>query len=91
MVQLQAQAATQRHALERSQLQISTHAQQVFLAEQELRRFRAGVLEAARILVGLERTGAVGADVLAGLLDHLGLRQARVPLAQLRPVPARAH
>jgi len=91
VVQLQAQAATQRHALERSQLQISTQAQQVFLAEQELRRFRAGVLEAARILVGLERTGAVGADVLAGLLDHLGLRQARVPLAQLRPVPARAH
>ena len=37
------------------------------------------------------RTGAVGADALAGLLEHLGVRQARVPLAQLRPVPARAH
>mgnify|MGYP005624783223 CR=1 FL=1 len=91
MVQLQAQAATQRRALERTQLQVSAHAQQVLLAEQELRRFRTGVLEAARILVELERTGAVGADALAGLLEHLGVRQARVPLAQLRPVPARAH
>lgn len=86
VVQLQARTATQRRALERSQLQVSAHAQQVLLAEQELRRFRAGVLEAARILVELERTGAIGADALAGLLDHLGVRQARVPLAQLRPV-----
>lgn len=86
VVQLQAQAATQRRALERSQLQVSAHTHQVFLAEQELRRFRTGVLEAARILVELERTGAIGADALAGLLDHLGVRQARVPLAQLRPV-----
>ena len=89
VVQLQAQAATQRRALERSQLQVSAHAQQVLLAEQELRRFRGGVLEAARVLVALERTGAIGADALAGLLDHLGVRQARVPLAQLRPVTGR--
>lgn len=91
VVQLQAQAATQRRALERTQLQVSAQAQQVLLAEQELRRFRTGVLEAARILVELERTGAIGADALAGLLEHLGVRQARVPLAQLRPAPARAH
>jgi hypothetical protein len=88
VVQLQAQAASQRRALERSHLKVSAHAHQVLLAEQELRRFRGGVLETARVLVELERTGAIGADALVGLLDHLGLRQARVQLAQLRPVPA---
>lgn len=90
VVQLQAQGAAQRRALARPQRQVSAHAEQVVFAEHELRRFRGRVLEAARILVELERTGAIGADALAELLDHLGLRQARVPSVQLRALPARA-
>lgn len=86
VVQLQAHAATQRRALERTQLQVSAHAQQALLAEQQVHRFRGNALEAARVLVELERTGAIGPDALAGLLEHLGLRQARVQPAQLRRV-----
>lgn len=86
VVQLQAHVSTQRRALERTQLQVSAHAQQALLAEQQVHRFRGSVLEAARVLVELERTGAIGSDALVGILQHLGLRQARVQAAQLRRV-----
>lgn len=83
---LQRQGAANRAAVDRAQNLIAVHVRQLERAEMELRSFRVGVLEAARVLVQLERTGAINEDALSALLAHLGLQQARVPATDLRLV-----